>query len=125
MAARRLTTELRQVLHEHELTVIARVIVYVGSDTGRVEAMICWGSNDQGPSATTTFNLSGDSSACVRVSIEEGALEFAATATFDSGEIGPPSSPMAVIVNDPPGHCTSGLRPTTPSSSHTDRQMCG
>ena len=93
MAARRLTTELRQVLHEHELTVIARVIVYEGSDTGRVEAMICWGSNDQGPSATTAFNLSSHSFASVRVSIEEGVLEFAATATFDGGENGPLSRP--------------------------------
>lgn len=103
MAALRRTTELRHVLHDHDWTLIARVIVFEGNDTGRVEAMLCCGSNDDGPSATTSFNVCEHSTASVRVSIEEGPFEFAATAIFEGGENGPLMSPMAVIVTDPPG----------------------
>ena len=103
MAARRRTTELRHVLHEHDWTLVARVIAYEGNDNGRVEAMLCWGSNDEGPSATTPFNVCEHSTASVRVSIEEGPVQFAATAIFEAGERGPLANPMAVIVTDPPG----------------------
>jgi hypothetical protein len=104
VAARRMTTELRHVLHEHDVTLIARVVVYERSNVGRVEAMICWGSNEFGPSSTAVFDVNDDGVTSVAVETVEDGVGVAATAAFERGPEGDGATrPLAVVVTEPAG----------------------
>jgi len=97
------TTEIRRVLHEQDLVILARVVAYQEDGLGRVEAEILSGDNDYGPSATSIFETAARGTTSVAVSIEEGSLTYTAMASFECGEVEPVTHELAVLVPDPSG----------------------
>lgn len=104
MAERLRTSEVRQTLHEHDVTFVARVVAYLGDrNVGKVEAMILWGDNADGPSSTAVFDTTEQGETSAAVGIEEESIGFHATASFATGDVDPIAKGLAIIVDEPAG----------------------
>ena len=110
------TTEIRRVLHEQDLVILARVVAYKEEGLGRVEAEILSGDNDHGPSATSMFETTAEGTTSVAVSIEEGSLTYTAIASFERGEVEPVTHELALRVPDPPGTLSLAIEISESSS---------
>jgi hypothetical protein len=117
MAERSRTTEVRQTLHGYGITFVARVVTYAKDrNVGTLEALILWEDNVHGPSSTAVFDTTEQGQTSVTVGIEEGSVQFDATASFATGDGAPVSGALAAIVDEPLGTLSLVLRvePVTP-----------
>ncbi len=120
MAERSRTSEVRQTLHEYDITFVGRVVAYVADgNVGTVEALILWGDNVHGPSSTAVFDTAERARTSVAVGVEEGSMKFEATVSFAMGDVAPVAGALAAIVDEPLGTLSLDVRaaPVAPATA--------